>query len=473
MKIEDLRGRSIVVLGLGQEGLASAAFLRERFPGQSVALADRTPVAELSPAARRLVAETDPAKVHCGPDYLADLGAYEVILKSPGIPLSLPPLRTAVAAGTRITSQTQIFFANCPGVICGVTGTKGKSTTSSLIYAMLREGGLDATLVGNIGIPPLDHLAGARPASIFVYELSSHQLDGMSRSPHVAVVLNIVPEHLDYYASFDEYVAAKENITRFQDGGDWLVYNAAFPLPRRFAASSAARKLPFSAEAEFSPGCFLAEARVVFAPPAGGREEIIPAAEVPLPGQFNLQNVLAAIAAARLLGAPADAIRRAVRNFRSLPHRLELVGTFRGITFYDDALATIPEAAMGALDALGPDVETILLGGFDRHLDFSALGRRLRASDVRTVILFPTTGERIWEAVRAAGAPPEDRLRPFFVADMAEAVALAYRHTHRGKICLHSPASPSFGLFANYRERGEQFKRCVREGAGPVDPSKP
>lgn len=471
MKIEELRGRSIVVLGLGQEGLASAAFLRERFPGPAVALADRTPVEQLSAAARRLVAETDHAKVHCGPDYLADLGAYEVILKSPGIPLSLAPLRAAVAAGARITSQTEIFFANCPGVICGVTGTKGKSTTSSLIHAMLREGGLDATLVGNIGIPPLEHLAGARPSSLFVFELSSHQLDGIACSPHVAVVLNIVPEHLDYYASFDEYVAAKENITRFQGEGDWLVYNADFPLPQRFAAASAARTLPFSVEAQLSPGCFLAEGRVVFASPAGLREEIMPAAEVPLPGQFNLQNVLAATAAARLLGAPSEAIRRAVAVFRSLPHRLELVGTFRGITFYDDALATIPEAAMGALDALGPDVETILLGGFDRHLDFSALGRRLRESGVRTVILFPTTGERIWEAVRAAGEPPADRLRPFFVADMAEAVALAYRHTRPGKICLHSPASPSFGLFANYRERGERFKRYVREGADTGDPS--
>ena len=467
MKIEELCGRSVLVLGLGQEGLATRAFLQERFPGQPIGLADQAPLPKLSPAARTAVAATDPDLVHLGPGYLDQLTRYELIIKSPGIPRHLPRIKAALAAGVRITSQTEIFFAECPGTICGVTGTKGKSTTSSLIHAILLAAGRNATLVGNIGVPPLYFLAGARPDSVFVYELSSHQLDGLTRSPHVAVVLNIVPEHLDYYESFAQYVAAKENISRWQHGNDWLVYNAAYPLPRRFAAVSAAHLLPFTTEEELRPGCFLSGGEVIFCAPDAAPVRLLAVAQVPLRGAFNLQNVLAAAGAACLLGATPEAVARGVTEFRSLPHRLQPVGTYEGITFYDDSLATVPEATMAALDALAPAVETVLVGGFERHLDFTLLARRLLAGDVQTLILFPKTGERIAAAVDKAAAAAGRRpgLRRFFVETMEEAVALAYRYTRPGKICLHSPASPSFGLFENYKDRGEQFQRAVCAGA--------
>lgn len=467
MKIEDMKDKSIVLLGLGQEGLATLSFLRKCFPGKRFGLADGASFEKLTIEARELIRGEDPSAVHLGPDYLSCLSGYEVIVKSPGIPRSLPLLRQALHAGKRITSHTELFFADCPGMIIGITGTKGKSTTSSLMHAILTAGGIDSFLVGNIGIPPLTLLDQARPDSVFVYELSSHQLDGLSRSPHIAVVLNVVPEHLDYYESFSQYVLAKQNITRFQSGEDYLVYNAAFPIPRRFADESAARKIPFSMEEMPEPGCFIDDGNVVFCPEEGKRDRVLRVAQVPLLGGFNLQNVLPAVAVSRLLGVPVEAIVGAVGDFKSLPHRLELVGRFFGITFYDDALATIPEATIGALDALGADVETILLGGFERHLDFSGLARRILAGGVKNLILFPTTGRRIWEAITAERENASGLPRCFFVTDMAEGVSVAYRHTRSGKICLHSPASPSFGLFANYRERGGLFKQYVREQGAP------
>jgi UDP-N-acetylmuramoylalanine--D-glutamate ligase len=202
---------------------------------------------------------------------------------------------------------------------------------------------------------------------------------------------------------------------------------------------------------------------IVCALAEGQEEKVVRVPEVPLPGRFNLLNVAAAAAVGKILGVEGSAIAEAVRAFQPLEHRLERVGTFGGITYYNDAIATVPEATIAALDTLGEDVETILLGGADRHLDFSGLAKRLLRSNVRTVILFPPTGERIWQAI-CAQEPGAGRFAHFFVESMGQGVSLAKQHTAPGKICLHSPASPSFGLFRDYRDRGEQFKR---EALGP------
>ena len=191
----------------------------------------------------------------------------------------------------------------------------------------------------------------------------------------------------------------------------------------------------------------------------GGEEKILEARESPLPGRFNLLNVSAAAAVGRLLGVEAKEIAEAVRGFRPLEHRLERVGTYGGITYYNDAIATVPEATIAALDTLGADVPTILLGGADRGVDFAGLAKRLLASSVRTVILFPKTGQRIWEEICAQEPAANSRFAHFFVESMEGAVAVAKERTPKGKICLHSPASPSFGSFQDYRDRGEQFKR--------------
>ena len=476
MKLAELRDKSILILGLGREGRSSWEYLRAAFPEKTLGLADQLPLEKLSREIAEWIAQDPRLRLHLGADYLASLSEYEVVVKSPGIPVALPAYREAVRTGMQITSHTALFFANFPGTVVGITGTKGKSTTAALLHSMLDRSFPGTLLAGNIGIPALDLVSQATRKHICVYELSSHQLGGLRQSPHIAVLLNIVPEHLDYYESFEQYVAAKQNITRYQTADDLLVYDADYSLPSEIASRSQAQTVACSLEKPSSKGCFLSGEWIVYRS-ATGEEKVAATGDVPLLGKFNLRNVVAAVAASRLAGVPAGEIAQAIREFRPLEHRLERVGAYNGVTYYNDAIATVPEATIAALDALdedaldaldemaalGGDVETVLLGGTDRHLDFSQLAKRLIESAVKTLILFPPTGERIWRALCEQGPAQSFRPQHFFVESMEQAVTLAKRHTAHGKICLHSPASPSVGLFRDFRERGELFKRLVRE----------
>jgi UDP-N-acetylmuramoylalanine--D-glutamate ligase len=480
VNISDLCDKSVLILGLGVEGRSTLRFLRAAFPEKTLGLADQHPLGKLSAETRALIERDSHVRKHLGDGYLGSLAGYDVIIKSPGIPVNLPAYQKALAAGKQITSQAALFFANFPGTIVGVTGTKGKSTTASLLHAILKKSFPDAILAGNIGVPLLDVLGNREQGTgnreeeeagkkIAVCELSSHQLEGLRQSPHVAVLLNIVPEHLDYYESFEQYVDAKENITRYQGAEDFLIYDADHELPRAIAARSKARRigcsLTSSHDVPQTPGCVFNGDSLIWRSGAGDVENIVAACEVPLPGRFNLLNVAAAVAAAKVLQVPTALVAQAVRDFQPLALRLECVGTFAGVTYFNDPLATVPEAAIAALDTLGDAVDTVLLGGADRGIDFKSLAQRLLRSGVKTVILFPPSGERIWQAIReqssATGALPQH----FFVKSMEEAVEIARRETAAGKMCLHSPASPSFGMFRDYRERGEAFARLAKGGS--------
>ncbi|MBI2150408.1 MAG: UDP-N-acetylmuramoyl-L-alanine--D-glutamate ligase [Acidobacteria bacterium] len=462
MKLRDLERKSILILGFGTEGQATYEFLRGQWPSKPLSIADRRALEDFpEETARRL--QSDPAAtLHFGPAYLDSLlsSKCEVIVKTPGIPASTDRIAQARRAGLVLTSHSQIFMSNYPREkIAGITGTKGKSTTASLLYGILKTAGIPAELVGNIGQPPLARFGAAHADSYFVHEFSSHQLAEIQSSPHIAVLLNVFPEHLDYYSTFEEYAAAKENITRFQEPGDFLVFNAGQSIPNQIAQRTRAALRPFSTTRQVSPGCHIRGDWIVWSD-AQGQHDLLPLRDVRLPGRFNIQNVMAAAAAATLCGAQPEAIREAVRNFKSLPHRLELLGTYNGVTFVDDSIATVPEATLAALEALGPAVQTLILGGHERNLDFTELGSHLPPG-VRTVILFPATGPRIWKAIEqhSKNTPVPE---PFFVSTMEEAVKTAYARTEPGKTCLLSPASPSFGIFKDYRERGESFKAFVR-----------
>ena len=346
-----------------------------------------------------------------------------MIIKSPGIPIHLPEIEKAFKRG-KITSQTEIFFENCPGKIVGVTGTKGKSTTTSMIYEILKAGKIKAHLVGNIGKPVLNLLSSAKPKDVYVYELSSHQLYGLKKSPHITVLLNIYPEHLDYYRNFKEYASAKANITLWQTKEGFLVYNSEDKTVKEIAKKSKAKKIPIG-------------------------------------GEYYELDKAAAEAVGELFKIPSKIIEKTLKEFKYLPHRLELVGTFKGITFYNDALSTIPETAILAMKTLGKRVQTIFLGGFDRKIDFKNLAKKvLENKNIKNVILFPTTGEKIWKEIikqaRGKAVP-----RHFFIDNMRDAVKLAYQYTQKGKICLLSCASTSFSIFRDYKEKGNLFKKQV------------
>jgi len=453
--LDELKEKKVLILGLGREGIDSFKFLRKIFPKKVLGVGDRLEIKNLKLKIKNLIKKDKKVKLHLGKDYLRALKDYDVIIKSPGVPAKI--LRKFRRASQVITSQTEIFFENCPGKIVGVTGTKGKSTTASLIYQILKTAGLKAHLIGNIGKPVLNLLFSSTPNDIYVYELSSHQLFNLKPAcpayrtgrrqagnrPHIAVLLNIYPEHLDYYKNLKEYANAKANITLHQKKDDYLIYNSQNKIVRQIVKKSKAKKNPISKKP-------------------------------------YLQNIEAAKAIAKIFKISEKVVERAIKKFKPLPHRLELVGTFKGITFYNDALATIPEATIAALDTLGDSVETIFLGGFDRGLDFKNLAKRILKSKIKNLILFPTTGEKIWRAI--ISLKKENQFKAFLVQRakrtsfssstsphcsgaqyMKDAVKLAYQYTKRGRICLLSCAAPSFSIFKDYKEKGNLFKIYVKK----------
>ncbi len=453
--LTEWKNKRILILGLGKEGIETYKFLRKLFPNKVLGIGDKNKFSIFNFQFSKLIKNDKYIKLHLGKNYLKAIEDYDVIIKSPGIPVHLSEIEKAYKEG-KITSQTEIFFENCPGKIVGVTATKGKSTTASLIYKILKEGKIKVHLVGNIGKPVLSFLFKAKPNDVYVYELSCHQLYNLKKSPQIAVFLNIYSEHLDYYQDLNEYINAKANITLHQKKDDYLIYNSQDKIISQIAQKSKAVKIPLGLKQYSNISNILENVRIT---------------KSPLLGKHNLLNMAAAIKVGKIFGISEKVIAKAIKNFKPLPHRLEFVGTFRGIKFYDDALSTIPETTIAALEALGNDIQTIILGGYERNLDFTKLAKRILKSEIKNVILFPTTGQRIWNKIcREAQKSPVfrrkfERLNHFFVNNMLDAVRISYKQTKRRKICLLSTASPSFGIFKDYKEKGALFKKYIKKFA--------
>lgn len=449
--MNEIHGTSALIVGFGREGKSVLAWLNAHYPDLHIGIADR------SFAPDRMSGSTkDGVTVHNGEGYLSHLTEYDTVIRSPGVSPYLPELIAYSKGPGHLTSATNIFFSNVKGMTVGITGTKGKSTTSSLIAHLLKFHYTDVRLVGNIGVPMLDSLDTATSKTVFVMELSSHQLYDCRYSPQVAVMLGIVSEHLDYYPDLISYAHAKANIITHQSSDNLLIYNPAHPILRTLAASHRGKKITYGAEAPDEHSVTIKDG-IITVNQKGRLVPVIPMAQVPLLG--NQENILAAVSAASALGVSPEVIAQAITPFQSLPHRLEYVGEFLGIRFYNDSLATIPQATIHALSALGPDASTLIAGGYDRHLDFAELGAYLRRHPIKTLILFPDTGEKIWEAI---GQVQAGTITRFMVHTMQEAVRLAYDNTPRGAICLLSPGSASYNLFRDYADRGDQFKHWVR-----------
>lgn len=446
----------VLLLGAGREGRSTYDYLRRHYPSLYITIADQTPLENLGVDFREVVASDPYAEFVTGEEYLQPLATHDVVFKSPGISPLLPPIAAAEKRGVLITSNVQFFFEDTiENLHIGVTGTKGKSTTTAMIYAILHHAGKDVRLLGNIGTAPLSVLDDTiQPDTIFVIELSSYQLYDCQQSPEIAVIQNIVPEHLTWHGNFEAYVDAKTNITRYQTETDTLVYATEYELPKRIAASSSAKAVPFG----FNIGdCVLEDGWLVC-----GDEPIISVEEVPLQGVFNMLNVMPGILIARQFGIETATIAAGIRSFEPLEHRMQYVATVNDVRYYNDSLATVPEATVAAITGLRPATVVLIAGGYDREVSYDVLAQCILDEQVRYMLLFPTTGERIVAALNAlntstAAIPPYQH-----VTTMKEAVELAAQHAQPDDVVLMSPASASFNLFRDYKDRGDQFMAAVR-----------
>ncbi len=460
-------GKKILLLGFGREGQSSYRLLREIFPGQQLTIADANPAIRTNP----LLADDPCLDLITGEGYLESLSGFDLVLRSPGI-VVWPYVSNAggeqTATGAKmgispaiITSQTDLFLQAYRQQVIGVTGTKGKSTTSSLIHHILCTAGRDSVLAGNIG-NPVFHLAGRmKPETIAVCECSSHQLEFLTAGPAVAVFLNLFQEHLDAYPSYSAYQQAKLNMVRYQSAGDVLVYHEEDALVSNLVSpfTNERRTLGYRLEGACNPGCFIRDGWIWFNDGEGGHAVWQIHQDRFLRGAHNLKNIMAAIAVARSLHVDADAIEDGIGSFKGLEHRLEYVGEYRRIHFYNDSIATIPEACIEAVRAL-PGVETLVAGGFDRGIDYSGLAAFLATSGVRTLILVGAAGRRIGrelENARPVG------IRFFYINRFDDFAPIAFRETAPGRICLLSPAAASYDEFNNFEERGKRFRALVRE----------
>ena len=368
-------------------------------------------------------------------NYLKGLDRFDTVVRSPGVYRYLPEIVEAEKNGVEITSSLKIFFDQCPGKIIGVTGTKGKGTTSTLIYEILKEAGKDVYLVGNIGKPYLELLPKLKKDSFIVMELSSFQLIDLTKSPYIAVVLNITLDHMDWHKDKEEYIDAKKNIVKYQTKDDFAIINSEYDIPRNFSKLTSGKVILF--------GKKKLENKY--------KEKLL------LRGEHNLENIAAAVAVAKIVGVGEDIILETVRSFKGLEHRLELVGTVGGITFYNDSFATGPQPTMAAIKSF-TEPETLILGGSDKGLDYQELRDDIeKRNNVKNLILIGNTGEKIGLGIKGKNIINLGK------TSMNRIVEEACKVTQKGGVVILSPASASFDMFKNYKERGNQFKKAVHQ----------
>ena len=449
--IERLNNKNILLLGFGKEGISSYRFIRRHLPQVRISIANQTDIADKS-----IFADDQFTDIITGEHYLDTINNYDIVLKSPGVSLKNT---IHLLDKNKISSQTDLFLQAFSPQCIGVTGTKGKSTTTSFIYHILKYLGHDVLIAGNIGIPFFDIMEDITPQTKIVLELSSHQLEFIRKSPHIAILLNLFEEHLDHYNSLFDYHLAKFNIARYQSKDDYFIYNTNDISTVNLLKTNviASNHIGFSFSANHSSMFYTKDQ--YFCSFQNGQEEKICkiTSDFPLKGEHNILNTAAVIAAIICLeNIDKSQISNAIYSFKGLPHRLELVGEFDGITFYNDSISTIPQASIVAVNAL-KNVNTIILGGFDRGIDYQILIDYLFENQSIENIIF--TGEAGKRMLSLSDKLKNKRL--FFENSYTEIVSIAKKYTRKGSICLLSPAAASYDMFENFEHRGEVFRGIV------------
>lgn len=447
-----------LILGLAREGTSLARFLADR--GARVTVTD----ARLPQGLTDRLAALDGRSVRLvlGGDHPELIDEADVLFVSPGVPETNPVYHAAVESGLPVRSMTTLFFEICPGPIVGVTGSSGKTTTTGLIGHILGAAGRDVVVGGNIGDPMLDLLPRIGRDTVVVLELSSFQLDLLRRSPHLAVVTNITPNHLDRHGTMERYIAAKRRIIEGQRPEDHAVLNALDEEVMRFAGCTPATVRTFGPLDRVCQGAAWRETDAGLVR-SGAFQPVLPLTEIPLIGRHNVENVLAALAACDILGVDEAVMAGAVQTFRPAPHRLQTVGEHDGVTYIDDSIATSPARAAVALRSLDAPV-ILIAGGRDKHLPWTEFAE-LAVQKARALILIGEATPLIEEAVhRQIALDGTGRLHPDLLIrcpTLSDAVSEASRLANPGDVVLLSPGCASYDMFIDFEERGRVFARAV------------
>ncbi len=450
--LASLRGKTVAVLGIGVSNTPLVELLCSS--GVRVIACDRKLREKLGDTAEKL--EALGAELHLGESYLDNIAA-DVVFRTPGMRPDIPELLAARERGSVVTSEMQIFFEVCPCPIIAVTGSDGKTTTTTLISEILRAAGKKVWLGGNIGHPLLAEADRIMPEDFAVVELSSFQLLDMTRSPHIAVMTNLAPNHLDVHRDMAEYVAAKTNIFLHQSADDVTIFNLDNEITQELSADAVGRVRMFSRREEVADGAFVRNG-AIWLRCGGAEREVVKTADILIPGQHNVENYCAAIAAVDGL-VPDEAVRRVAREFGGVEHRIELVRERRGVRWYNDSIASNPTRTIAGLRSFDRKV-ILIAGGYDKHIPFTPLAPEIVAH-VRLLILCGATADAIrtvvtdYEGYR--GEPEIVECRT-----LQEAVDLAASRAAEGDIVTLSPACAAFDQFANFMERGKAFKAMVR-----------
>lgn len=443
-----LKHKRVAVIGIGVSNTPLIRMLLRA--GIDVTACDKSGRENLGPIADEL--ESLGARLQLGEGYLEELD-QDVIFRTPGLRPDVPALEAARARGAEITSEMEVFFRVCPCKTIAVTGSDGKTTTTTIISELLKASGYHVYVGGNIGKPLLPDAAGMEPGDVAVLELSSFQLMTMTQSPDIAVVTNVSPNHLDVHKSMSEYIAAKENVFRYQSADGLAVFNYDNEITRAFAETHAGRHVFFSRQEDLDQGVCLRGGVIC----VDGRE-VLPAKDILIPGTHNVENYMAAIAAVQ--GMVSDeVIRKVAQTFGGVEHRIELVRTLNGVRYYNDSIASSPTRTIAGLRSFNQKV-ILIAGGYDKKIPFDELGPEI-IEHVKLLVLTGATAPKIRAAVENAPEYRADQPQIMEFGDFERAVLAAHQAAQSGDVVILSPACASFDKFKNFMVRGEAFKKII------------
>ena len=446
--LNSLKGKKIAVIGMGVSNTPLVKRMLEA--GLSVRVCDKREREDFDGLAEL---ESQGMKASLGADYLRGLEGADVIFRTPGVRPDLPEIARAVEAGAQLTSEMEAFLELCPCSVIAVTGSDGKTTTTTIIAGLLKAAGYRTFVGGNIGHPLLCEVDEIRPDDMVVLELSSFQLMTMRQSPNVAVITNLSPNHLDVHKDMEEYIAAKRNIFAYQDTDDKLVLNADNEITASFAQDARGEVILFSRKKNLDRGVCIREGMVCYC-----TRPILAADSILIPGVHNLENYMAAIAAVEGLVSD-ETIREYAKSFGGVPHRIELVRKLDGVRYYNDSIASSPTRTIAGLRSFREKV-ILIAGGYDKHIPYDVLGPEIVRS-VKCLILIGATADKIQQATEQADGYTPGNPQIIRCDSLEQAVITAHSVAVDGDVVILSPASASFDCFRNFEERGNKFKQYV------------